>query len=66
MKIIDVSDEVWMWMHQKYGLIWSVQKLYFFETNNWSYLSVNGNDQFNQQKNDTYYLQCKNSKIVMK
>ena len=33
MKIIDVSDEVWMWVHWKYGISWIVWKYFLFETN---------------------------------
>ena len=36
MKIIDVSDEVWMWVHQKYGMSQNVQKYYSLKINNCS------------------------------
>ena len=40
MRIIDVSDELWMWYHWKYGINVIVRKLYSFGTNNWCYLAV--------------------------
>ena len=62
---IDVSDEVWLWAHQKYGMIQIIQKLYSFETNNWYYLDVPDDGQTNQRNNETYDLQLTNSKIIM-
>ena len=53
---MDVSDEVWMWVNQKYGTIRIVQKIYSFKTNTFSYLAVPNNDQLNQQNNETYNL----------
>ena len=64
-QIIDVSDEVWMWVHWKYGMSGIVQKMHSFETNNWSYLTVPDNNQLNRWSNETYYLQWTNSKIMM-
>ena len=64
-KIIDVSDEVWMWVHQKYGMSRIVKIFYSFETNNCSYLAVPDNGQLNQQKKQTYDQQLTNSKIMM-
>ena len=40
-------------------------KFYSFETNNCSYLNVPWNGQLNWQNNETYDLQCTNSKIMM-
>ena len=65
MRKIDASDEVWIWVHQKYGMSQIVRKLYSFETNNCSYLYVPVDDQLNRRNNEAYNLQCTNSKIMM-
>ena len=52
MKIIDVNDEVWMWMHQKYVTTQIVQKFYWVKTNNCPYLAVTGDILLNQQNNE--------------
>ena len=66
MNIMNINDEVWMWVHQKYGMSRIVQKFYSLKTNNWSYLTVPGNVQLNRQNNETCDLQLKNSKIMMR
>ena len=53
---MDISDEVWMWVHKKYGMGQSVWKLYSFKTNNCSCLAVPNNCWLNQQNNETYNL----------
>ena len=50
MKIIDKSDWVWMWVHQKYVMSGIVWKLHSFETNNCSYISVPDDGFLNQPK----------------
>ena len=50
MKIIDVSNEVWMWVHKKYWTSIILQKLYSFNIKNWFHLAVPDNDWFNRQK----------------
>ena len=37
---MNVSDEVWMWLYQKYGMIQIVQKFYSIKTNSCSYLAI--------------------------
>ena len=41
------------------------EKLYPIKTYNFYYLDFLDDDQLNQQKNETYNLQCKNNKITM-
>ena len=64
MQKIDVSDEVWIWVHQKYENSLIVGKFYSFETNNIYYLAITEDDQWYQQSNETYNLQYTNSKIM--
>ena len=40
-KKINLSDEVWMWVHQKYGTSWIVWKLYWEVTNKCTYIAIN-------------------------
>ena len=49
MEIINVSDEVWMWEHQKYGMSQIMQKLYSVKKN-WYYLAVTDDGRFNWRK----------------
>ena len=63
MQKIDVSDEVWIWVHQKYENSLIVGTFYSFETNNIYYLAITKDDQWYQQSNETYNLQCTNSNI---
>ena len=37
---MNVSNEVWMWVHWKYVMSQIIKKLYQFGTNNWTYLAV--------------------------
>ena len=37
---MNVSDEVWMWLHWKYGMIIIIQKLYQIKTDTCSYLDI--------------------------
>ena len=53
MKIITVSGEVWVWVHQKYGIIQTILHFYSLETNNFYYLNVPDDDQLNRQNNET-------------
>ena len=39
-EILNMIDEVQMWVHWKYIVSWSVQKLYLFKTNKCTYLAV--------------------------
>ena len=48
---MDVIDEVWVWVHQKYGIGLIVWKFYSFKTNRLSYLYDPDDDQFHQQNN---------------
>ena len=64
-KIIDVNNELWMWVHQKCGIGWIGRILNSVEINNCSYLAVPGYCLLNQQNNETYYLQFTISKIMM-
>ena len=61
MKIIDVSYEVWMWVHQKYWMSQLVCKFYPLKTNNWSYLAVNDYGRLDQQKNEK--MTCNEQKV---
>ena len=63
MQKIDVSDEVWIWVHQKYENSLIVGTFYSFETNNIYYLAITEDDQWYQQSNETYNLKCTNSNI---
>ena len=65
MQITDISDVVWMWVHQKCGMIQNICKLYSLKTNNLSYLYVPNNDWLKQRSNVTDYMQCKNSKMMI-
>ena len=49
-----MSDEVLMWVNQKYGMSQIMQQFYSFEINNCSYLTVNNDDQPNLLNNETY------------
>ena len=51
MKIIDVIDEVWMWVNQKYVISRIVWKMYSFEINNCFYLADTDDGQLNWRKN---------------
>ena len=48
---MNFSDEVWMWVHQKCGIIQIVKKLYSIESNNCYYLIVSEDGQFNWRNN---------------
>ena len=48
---MNVSDDVWMWMHQKYERGQIVQKLYSIEANKLTYLAVPSDGRLNQQSN---------------
>ena len=61
---MNVSDEVWMWVHQKYGMSVIKRKLYSIETNNWSYLSVTDNGQLNRQNNECEWCIMNISNLV--
>ena len=63
-QIIDDSDEVWMWVHQKYGMGLILQNFYPFETKTISYLAVPYNDQLNQFNNSIMKFITLNSKTV--
>ena len=51
-KTMNVSDVVWMLVHQKYGMSQIVQIMYSVETNNLFYLTVPGDGRFNWQNNE--------------
>ena len=51
-------------MHQKYGIIRIVTKLYSVESKNCTYLAVYFGGGMNQQNNKTYDLQFSNDKII--
>ena len=51
-KTVNVSDEVWMWVHQKYGMSQITKKLYSTETNKCTYLDVPGDDWLNWRNSD--------------
>ena len=65
MIIIDVSDEVLMWVNQTYGMSQIVLKINSFGINNFYYLALTKNGELNRKNNETYDLQCTNSKIIM-
>ena len=48
---MNVSDELWMWLHQKYKMSRIVRKLYSIKTNNCSYLAVPNSGRLNQWNN---------------
>ena len=56
MKLMDVSDEVWMWVHQKYEISRIIQTIYAFKANNWSHLAVPDILGLNQQNIESYDL----------
>ena len=49
---MNVSDKVWMWVHQKYVISWIIRNLYWGGKNNCTYLDVTNDLWFNQQKNE--------------
>ena len=55
MQMMDVSDEVWIWVHQKYEMSRIIWKLYKLKKKlllpRWSQ-----NEWFNRQSNETYHL----------
>ena len=58
---MNVSDEVWMWVHRKYGMSQIVRKFNSVETNKYTYLAVTNDGWLNWQKNETYDLKLINS-----
>ena len=55
----NMSDEVWMWLHQTYGMSQIIRNFHLIETNNCSYLSVPGNGRLNQQNNECEWWSMK-------
>ena len=51
-KTMNESDEEWRWVHQNYGTIWIIHKLYLFETKKCTYLSVTVNVKLNRRKSE--------------
>ena len=51
-KIIDVSDEVWMWVHWKYIIVRILWNFYSVKTNRCSYLDVPENGLLNRQSHE--------------
>ena len=45
----NVSDVLWMWLHQKYEMNQIIFKIYLAETNNCSYLAVTDDGKLNKQ-----------------
>ena len=50
-KTMNVSDEVWIWVHWKYGMSEIIWKFYSIDTINCSYLDVPNYGRSNQRKN---------------
>ena len=55
--------EVWMWVHKKYGIIWTVIKLYSIESNDYNHLAAHNYVVMNIQSDVAYDLQRTNGKI---
>ena len=64
MQIIDVSDEVWTWVHQKYIMNEIVQNFYAFKINDWFYLAITDSNILNYPKNGNYNLECTKIKTM--
>ena len=60
-----MCPEVWMWVHQKYGIILIIRKFYSVESKNCTYLAIHSDVGMNQWKVITYYLQYTNGKIMI-
>ena len=58
-KTMNVSNEVWTWVHQKYGMIPIIKALYSIETNNKIYLTVTNDGQLNWKNNKWEWLSMK-------
>ena len=52
-------------MHQNYGMGWVVRKLYSDELKKCPHLAVDDNGGMNRINNESYDLQCTNSKIMI-
>ena len=64
-KTMNTSDEVWMWVYQKYGMSQIIWKLYSVKTKNFFYIAVTKDGRLNLNNGKTNYLQYTSSKIMM-
>ena len=55
---LNVRNEVWIWVHQKYGMSRIIQKLHSVETKKITYVAVPEDGRLNWKNNETNDLIC--------